>query len=279
MAKMEKLAAEELPLEGAGPKLRRAREARGLDLAQVAAETKIPIRHLEVIERGAFSELPARTYAIGFTRTYARMLGLDDAEVMAEVRSELGDMGTQRPERIPGFEPGDPAKTPSATLAWTAAIAAIILLGGAAVFYKTFYGAGADPAPLVAEVPPPPSSPETVPAQGTTPALAGSAANAASLGDGRVELTALEDGIWVRIYDANGARLLEKLMMSGERFAIPADAQEPRINTGRPDALAFTVDGKPVPKLADAPRTVGDMQVSASALLARSETIAQPSLN
>ncbi|TNE33423.1 MAG: helix-turn-helix domain-containing protein [Alphaproteobacteria bacterium] len=277
MANMEKLAAEELPLEGAGPKLRRAREACGLDLSQVAAETKIPIRHLEVIERGAFGELPARTYAIGFTRTYARMLGLDDVEIAGEVRAELGDLAAAQPERATGFEPGDPAKTPSATLAWTAAVAAVILMGGAAMFYTTYYGAGADPAPLIVEATPQPGG-----AQATAPEVRDSGMGqetATASAPGKVALTALEDGIWVRIYDATGARLIERQMMIGEQFEIPTDAQEPRINTGRPDALAITIDGKPVPKLADEPRTVGDMQVSARALLARTETAPPSALN
>ena len=279
MAKMEKLAAEELPLEGVGPKLRRAREARGLELAEVAAETKIPIRHLEVIERGAFGELPARTYAIGFTRTYARMLGLDDNEMTNLVREELGDVHALRPERVPGFEPGDPAKTPSAALAWATAIAAIVLLGGAVMFYNTYYGAGADPAPLVVETNPPATNTQEIMPVVAETALAAQATATDAIPDGNVEFTALEDGIWVRIYDATGTRLFEKQMMSGERFEVPADAQEPRINTGRPDAFSITIGGKPVPKLANEARTIGDMQVSASALLARSELAPPPALN
>ena len=31
---------------------------------------------------GKFGELPARTYAIGFSRTYARAVGLDEAAVL-----------------------------------------------------------------------------------------------------------------------------------------------------------------------------------------------------
>lgn len=279
MVKMEKLAADELSLEGVGPKLRRVREAQGLDLAQVAAATKIPVRHLEVIERGAFSELPARTYAIGFTRTYARMLGLDDNEVTKEVRAELDESGVMRPERIPGFDPGDPAKTPSSALAWSAAIAAIILLSGAVLFYNTYYGAGADPASLVVEEAPQVSSAEIVPSKAGPSASADLAGSAAPSAEGKVVFTALEDGIWVRIYDAAGVRLIDRKMMSGERFEIPANAQEPRINTGRPDAFAITIDGKPVPKLADKPLTVDDVQVSASALLARGQEPLPTALN
>lgn len=264
--------AEELQLDGVAQKLRRAREAKGYDLAQVAAETRIPIRHLEVIERGAFDELPARTYAVGFSRTYAKMVGLDDQEIASEVRAELSDGEESRYERVASFEPGDPAKVPSAGLAWFGAAAAILLFTGGAMYYTSYYGAGAGPAPLVAE-------PEPALANGGETGEVSQASVSTAAGDGQVVFTALEDGIWVRFYDADGQRLLEKQMASGERFEIPNDAAEPRINTGRPDAFAITINGEPVPKLANEPRTVGDMQVSAVALLARAEGLDTAQLN
>src|SRR5678815_172685 len=79
---------EQLPLpQSVGDRLREAREARELTLAQVAAETRIPQRHLQTIEAGDFAALPARTYAISFAKNYARMVGLDQAEVAAEAVS------------------------------------------------------------------------------------------------------------------------------------------------------------------------------------------------
>ena len=66
------------PTKRVGERLRETRQAKGLEIDQVAAETRIPLRHLESIEAGDFAALPSRTYAIGFTRTYARLLGLDE---------------------------------------------------------------------------------------------------------------------------------------------------------------------------------------------------------
>ena len=95
---------------GIGAQLQAAREARGLSLEELAAETRIPQRHLVTIEAGEFAALPARTYAIGFSRTYAKAVGLDDAEVADRVRIEL-DMQNHGPRyRADGFEPGDPAR-------------------------------------------------------------------------------------------------------------------------------------------------------------------------
>ena len=80
---------EQLPLHGVGERLRMAREEKGMTIAQVAAETRIPQRQLELIEAGDFGALPARTYAIGFSRSYARLIGLDERQVADEVRAEL----------------------------------------------------------------------------------------------------------------------------------------------------------------------------------------------
>lgn len=268
MSETDKAVVEELPLEGAGQRLRRAREEQGLELAQVAAQTRIPIRHLQVIEQGAFGKLPAPTYATGFSRSYARMLGLDEQDIIGRVRSEMAYDTGQRTERSASFDPGDPAKTPSAALAWTGAIAAIILFVGGVMFYNSWFGAGADPAPLVAT---PVADAPSIASSASTPQQAAQPAAAAGA-PGQVVFTALEDGIWVRFFDADGTRLLEKTMATGESFAIPPDAPQPRINTGRPDAFAITVGGRPVPKLAEGPTTIGGAEVSARALLARAET-------
>ena len=78
------------PDTGVGSRLKAARESAGQSLPQMAAQTKIPVRMLELLEAGNFAALPARTYATGFTRTYARALGLDEQAMVASVRAELG---------------------------------------------------------------------------------------------------------------------------------------------------------------------------------------------
>ena len=83
--------------------------------------------------------------------------------------------------------------------------------------------------------------------------------------------TALEEGVWVKFYDANGVELLQKQMASGERFEIPSDAEGPQIWTGRPDAFAITIDGRSVPKLAEDDFVMRDVAISAEALLARAD--------
>ncbi len=258
-------AVQELPLMGAGDQLRAAREAEGVDLEHISAQTRIPIRHLEAIEAGDFDALPSRTYAIGFARTYAREMGLDDSVIADEVRSELADIQSHRAILAGGMEPGDSAKLPSAGLAWFGAFAALLLAVGVVAFVSTYFGAGTGPASLLAGDEESEEAPTFAnAAEAVEPVLSADA-------NGQVVFTALEDGIWVRFYEDGGERLLEKQMDSGEQFTLPSDATEPRINTGRPDAFAITIGGQEVPKLSDEPVTLGDTPISAAALLARAD--------
>ncbi|MBD2842754.1 helix-turn-helix domain-containing protein [Erythrobacter rubeus] len=262
----------------AGGYLRAAREQKGFELDHIAAETRIPVRHLQAIEDGAFDELPSRAYAIGFARTYARAVGLDDGDVTDLVREELAEGHARQSALAGGMEPGDPAKLPSAGLAWFGAAAAIILAIGVFSFYQTYFGAGTTPAPLVAE------TEEDEAAEQLAASEDGEGTDGAGPGidpQGKVVFTALEDGVWVRFYEDNGERFFEAQMASGDTFEVPADSEAPLINTGRPDAFAITIDGQEVPKLADEPITLGDTPISAAALLARAETgpAAPPQLN
>ena len=85
---------------------------------------------------------------------------------------------------------------------------------------------------------------------------------------GEVVITAT-DAVWVKIYDAENKRLFESEMKAGDKFTVPADANNPMIVTGRPNVLEVTVGGKVVPPLGEPDRTIADVGVSAKALLAR----------
>jgi transcriptional regulator with XRE-family HTH domain len=258
---------------GIGGTLRAAREAEELSLAEVAEKTRITQRHLELIEAGDFAALPGRTYAIGFSRSFAKVVGLNPDEVARAVREELSMIEPAGHERFAqAFEPGDPARVPSARLAWLSALAALVLFVGGSIFIWSSYiapagslpwrGSGNDSKPAGAtraSEPPPPATPAPAPA----PA-------------GQVTFTALEQGIWVKFYDKSGRTLMQKQMDLGERYTVPADADGPQLWTGRPDALAITVGGKPVAKIDDEHRTVKDVPVSAQALLARNSEAQAP---
>jgi len=89
---------------GIGRTLAQARETRGLDLREVEAETKIRIKYLRALEAEEWSVLPGPAYAVGFLRTYATLLDLDDDELAAELRGALEDY-VPAEQRHPAGEP------------------------------------------------------------------------------------------------------------------------------------------------------------------------------
>src|SRR4249919_3641615 len=122
----------QLPLETVGSRLRRAREQSGMGVAALAAHTRISQRQIEAIEAGDYAALPGRTYAVGFSRTLARAVGLDEAEIAASTRAELTEQqGDDQRRPVQTFEPGDPARVPSARLTWLAlaGVALAVVLG------------------------------------------------------------------------------------------------------------------------------------------------------
>ena len=253
----------------AGEMLRAARERKRLTLDVVAAETRIPSRHLETIEAGDFDALPSRTYAIGFARSYARTVDLDETMIADKVREEMGSAGPRYSSVGQGMEPGDPAKLPSRGLAWFGGLAALILALGVISFAGTYYGAGEGPASLLRGIQTAQDEPEAAVADASASEMPEQAAPLSA--ESQVVFTALEDGVWVRFYEDGGERLFEAQMASGETFEVPTNASAPLINTGRPDAFAITIDGREVPKLSEEPVTMGDTPISAAALLARAD--------
>ncbi|GAA4050964.1 helix-turn-helix domain-containing protein [Parerythrobacter jejuensis] len=255
---------------GAGDRLRMAREEQGLTLEQVSAKTRIPQRHIETIEAGDFANLPARTYAVGFSRTYAKVLGLDQKEIADQVREELGaeDPG-ERYGRQEQLQPGDPARVPSRGLVFFSIAAIVLLVAGGFMFYRTFFAPGSGPGSLLTAEQRMQANAEAEAEQ--TDAQSGAAAPINTAGP--VVFTATMDETWVKFYESDGTRLMEKQMAAGESYTIPANAQDPQIWTGRPYAFDITIGGREIPKLSEEDTVIQDVPISAEALLARDQNV------
>ena len=258
-----------LPVENAtvAAQLRAAREVLGLSTGDIARRTRVTLRHIEALEAGDYTALPGRPYAIGFARGYALVVGLDGAAIADTVRAELrGHAPRQEPRVLHQFEVGDPAKTPSQLLIWLAVLLVACLLAMGAVFWRSYY-APAVALPSLAGSPEPAAAILTR-AQGTA-AVPSSAQPAGAAGSGAVVFTALEEGIWVKFYDGQGKQLMQKQLPKGESYTVPADAASPKLWTGRPDALAITIGGQAVPRLAETEGLMKDVSVDAASLRAR----------
>lgn len=249
----------------AGASLRAAREAQGLSVKDIAARTRITARHVEALEAGDYGTLPGRPYALGFARSYAKAVGLDEIAMAETVRAELGARGpAPEPRVIHQFEAGDPAKTPTRLVSWLAGLLVVAVIGLGLVFWRSYYWPSAELPALVSPEEPKPAVAASQPVAAPTAAPA-----PAPVPRGPVVFTALQDRIWVKFYDGAGKQLVQKLLAKGETWTVPADAVDPKLWTGRPDALGITIGGQAVPRIADKQGIVKDVPVSAAALLAR----------
>ena len=252
---------EEFRFHTVGEQLQAERERQELSLADLAAKTRVPMRHLDAIEKSDFGALPGTTYTLGFARSFASALGMDAAKASADLRIELaqgGHEGYQAPTQ--NYEPADPSRVPSRALAWTAAAVGVAVVAAYMIWRSMTLDAS------VAVTAPAPAVPEIAASAEPLPATIA----------GPVVLSATGD-VWVKIYDADNKRLYENEMKAGDSFTVPPDANKPMIVTGRPQALTVTVGGKTVPPLGAADKTIADLEVSAAALLGRTPTPAATS--
>jgi cytoskeletal protein RodZ len=244
----------------AGERLREAREAQGLSLAEIAARTRIPIRQLEAIETSNFAALPSITYSVGFAKAYARAVGADEVAIARDVRAQ-NDQGVRRTE-YEAYEVTEASKVPTGGIALITAIVAVLLLIGAGLWYGTtlFRTEEAIPAPIE-------NVEEAAPVATPTPAASG-----------QVTLTATDD-VWMRVYDATGTTLYENTLKPGDRYDVPANANNPMINIGRPDKLQVMLNGSLVAPLGDGKVAIKNVPIGAAALQARANGTPLPTVS
>jgi cytoskeletal protein RodZ len=248
---------------GIGERLRQAREAKGMSLDDVANQTRIPIRHLQHIEREEWDALPAITYCIGFVRSYANTIGLDGAEIGRELRDRLGGVRARAPA-AEYYQPADASRVPPRSVAIIAIIIIIVAVAVYMVWRSSLDDAG-EPAATVA-VPEAEAPRQAQPQQPT----GAQSLQPQSVAGQPVALVASEE-VWLRIEDAGGRSLFQGILAPGQRFDVPATAQQPELRTGRPQVLRIQVGGRDIGPLEPVERTVDNVSLRPEDLVARQQ--------
>lgn len=259
----------ELAITRTGDRLRLAREAAGLSLADVATRTRITQRHLAAIEKSDFSELPGRTYVTGFARAYARAVDLPEAEVGTAIRQELDDDEYGSRPLYEAYEPTDPARLPTARLTWTLVIVTLLLASAYGVW--RFLSVEPDEALIAAQNRDADASEAPESAAGATPAAKAGATPAAVAANAPVVLTGLSE-VWIGFDDAEGKTENWRTLDTGETYQVPpAYIEQFTLRTSIPQALKVTVGGRDVGPVGPADTLVKNISLKPADLIARAD--------
>ena len=235
-----------------GQRLRAAREKKKLSLEDIAAQTRIPQRHLEGIENGDWDALPAPTYTTGFAKSYASIVGLDRTEIGDQLRAEMGGQRfTANPSET--FEPADPRRTMPKWLV-LGTIGGLIILVALMSWLNQRSLQQADESANVAAVPTPAPAAQTAPPPPATAAAQ------------PVVLTAIAP-VWFQVSEKGGAPLFSGMLQPGQTYAVPPTATAPLLKTGKPEALRISVGNQVAPAVGAPATTVNNVSLLGPDLL------------
>lgn len=240
----------------AGDRLRAAREKKGLSLEELASQTRIPLRHLQSLEQGDWSKLPAPTYTIGFAKSYASAVDLDRNEIAEDLRAEMGGLRLDS-ANAEVFQPVDPGRTMPKWLV-LAAIGGIILV----VLVLSWLNERSLEGPAVpsSEVASTEQSSQAAPAPATSTSPV-PRIQANSL----VRLTATEPA-WIQVKDG-GQTLFEGLLNTGQTYQVPPNATAPVLKAGKPEALRIMVGSAAAPAVGPAGKVASNVSLAPADLM------------
>ena len=232
-----------------GEQLRAAREAKGLTLEDIAAQTRIPRRHLESLENSDWDNLPAPTYTTGFAKSYASAVGLDRVDIADQLREAVGGYRPISTATLV-FEPTDPARTMPKWLVF-GAIAAVLLLALVLSWLNEQSWQEPDSGLNDTTAAAPSQAGAQMPVPG--PAIGAPAA-------GPVVITANEP-VWIQVYERGGSRLFEGVLAAGQRYDVPVTATAPLLKTAKAEALRISVGTADAPTVGPPATTIRDISL------------------
>jgi len=122
--------------------MQREREMRGVTLEEISESTKISTRALRALEDEDFDRLPGGIFNKGFVRAYARYLGIDEEQAVADFLAAAGE--EEPPPPLPESQDTEPS---GATANWAGLAVVVVLVAAAAVgawkLYPTVHRWGA----------------------------------------------------------------------------------------------------------------------------------------
>lgn len=236
--------------------LQKTREHQGLSIQEVSERLKFTVRQVQALEAGQFGALSGRTFVRGFVRVYARLLGVSDSELLAQLENELPIEAApvERPVLRKAVIPTGRRSSP--WIKW--AILALVLAAGAFGLFRWLQVSHLTqpPAPenqllLESELPAPvsASSSSGMPASAivASPAVASPAVSASAI---NAVLSAplvlrLSGPSWIEVFDAKNKTLYSAMGNAKEPIQINGLAPF-RVKIGKASVVSLFYAGKPV---------------------------------
>lgn len=254
------------PAEGFGAALKRAREAQGISIGDMAARSRLSVQQVRALESERTAELPEPVYVRAFIRGVASVLGLEPDPLVADYTARYGAASVGvLPDHDPAKETVVRASGRRTGLKAAVVAIAAVLVCAAGWYAWSSMSDGAETQPA-AETPvvDAPESVEAAPApeqaaadqtaQEKTAAEQAAAEKAAAekaraqsqvaaTGERRVTLST-SGACWVQILLPNGRSFFAKEMAEGgsETLNVPVGA---RVTVGNASVMTLTVDGRP----------------------------------
>ncbi len=274
-----------------GDKLRREREMRKISLDEIAAATKIGTRSLKALEDENFSILPGGIFNRGFVRSYARFLGLNEDDAVADYQAAV----TEQPVSVEKIVAQSAMAKASRLAAQQAqessdksgvlravgllALACAVVFGGYQAFRHGYFKALKGPslhrqmkqqAQGAAHPPPTPSqqtpsvptvATDRTPApqartQSTTATPQQASLSVAPIASEFTVSIKTSEESWLSV-TADGKRAFQRLFAANEQQSVSAKSKI-EIKIGNPNGTEISLNGKPLALTGslDHPRTV-----------------------
>jgi cytoskeletal protein RodZ len=204
-----------------GQRLKREREMRGIGLEEIALATKIGIRMLRALEDERFDLLPGGIFNKGFVRAYAKHVGIDEEQAVAEFLVATGETP------VPAAAEQQPAarQGPEASRWIIAALVVLVLALAAFAAWRWYSGRTAEPAgsPLSNRASVARPQPASAPGASTTTAMDAPTSVAAA----PAEVTAAaEEPFTLRIHALRECWVLAIADGQREEWTLPADSEK-----------------------------------------------------
>lgn len=112
-----------------GEKLRQAREDKGMSVGEVADATRIAPLYIESIDNDDYRALPGGIFNRGFVKSYAKYVGIDEQEALADYARLLNDTAGTDVEEVTTYRPQVLTDDRATTSMVPTIIVSIVILG------------------------------------------------------------------------------------------------------------------------------------------------------